>query len=520
MTTLQLVWFKRDLRVRDHWPLQQACAAGPVLALYCFEPSQWQQADASARHLGFVQDSLRELEHDLAKLGLRLWLYHGEVCAALQQLRAHTEIAGLWSHEETGNLASYGRDKAVAAWCRQHGVHWREIPQYGVIRRLTSRNAWAGRWEQFMAAEAAPLPRAAQAAQIALAPNRWPDARELALPDADIAARQRGGRRVAVGVLSDFLAERAAQYRGGISSPLKASSACSRLSPYLAWGNLSLREVVQAKRRHVLTLQQIPEAQRPRNLLPSLASFEQRLHWHCHFIQKLESEPEIELHNMHRGYDGLREQDFRSDWFEAWALGQTGYPLIDACMAQLQATGWVNFRMRAMLISFASYNLWLHWRAPAHHLARLFTDYEPGIHYPQVQMQSGVTGINALRIYNPIKQAQEHDPHGHFVRQWLPVLRRVPDAYLFEPWQMPSALQAHHGVRIGHDYPAPLVDFSTSLRAAKARFSAWREQPGLRELARAVFDKHGSRRAKAEREWGRRKRPPPDQRQLGLFEEA
>ena len=101
----------------------------------------------------------------------------------------------------------------------------------------------------------------------------------------------------------------------------------------------------------------------------------------CHFIQKLEDQPRIEFENMHSLYNDLRESDFNKEFFNAWKHGKTGYPLIDACMRCLIATGWLNFRMRAMLMSFASYNLWLHWRETGLYLDRLFTDYEPGIHY-------------------------------------------------------------------------------------------------------------------------------------------
>ena len=94
----------------------------------------------------------------------------------------------------------------------------------------------------------------------------------------------------------------------------------------------------------------------------ALTGFSGRLRWHCHFMQKLESEPAIEFHNFARAYDGLREGEFNEAYFDAWRLGMTGYPMVDACMRSLVATGWLNFRMRAMLVSFASYHLWLHWR--------------------------------------------------------------------------------------------------------------------------------------------------------------
>ena len=202
---------------------------------------------------------------------------------------------------------------------------------------------------------------------------------------------------------------------------------------------------------------------------------------------------------MHRGYDGLREHDFNPAHFEALKNARTGWPMVDACVTMLRETGWLNFRMRAMLVSVAAYPLWLHWRPVGEWLATQFLDYEPGIHWSQLQMQSGTTGINTTRVYNPIKQAQDHDPHGRFVRQWLPAMRRVPDTWLFEPWLMPEALQTQSGIAVGREIPNPLVDLAVATRSAKALLHSRRNTDEVRAAKKAVLDKHASRQQTGKR---------------------
>ncbi len=521
----RLVWFKRDLRVHDHWPLLQAAQRGPVLCLYIVEPSLWAQPDAAAQHYGFVRESLQALDAQLRTLGARLHVAVGEVVEVLAALHAHAPFEALHAHEETGNAHTFARDLAVGRWCRERGVGWHEWPQFGVVRRLRDRREWQPRWERHMAAAPAPWPEALRNPALQT-PVVWPwgeralpGATELGLDPFEPPQRQRGGRARAEAVLADFLHERSGRYRGGISSPLSAPDACSRLSPYLAYGCLSLREVVQATRAHMHSLP--PEAKRQRL---GLQGFVSRLYWHCHFIQKLESEPELEWRNLHRGYDGLREPDWNAAHFEALTQGRTGWPLVDACVAMLRETGWLNFRMRAMLVSVASYPLWLHWQPVGHWLARQFLDYEPGIHWPQMQMQSGTTGINTTRVYNPIKQALDHDPQGFFVRRHLPALRRVPDSWLFEPWRMGAELQARCGVRVGQDIAVPPLELADALRVAKARVHALRREPAVRAAKAAVVERHGSRRgmpgasrdARGEERPAKRRPATPPSRQMTL----
>ena len=501
-----LVWFKRDLRLADHAALATAARRGPVLCVLIVEPSLWAQPDAARQHYEFMLESARELHAGLARVGGRLHLLVGEAVEVLDRLHAAAPFDTLHSHEETGNAASYARDRAVARWCRARGVRWHEPAQFGVVRRLDDRDRWQAAWEAQVAAPQVELPEPSRLRFVALpaalqpgAGATWPDRGAIAAVRAPTAValgldafepprRQRGGRHAALEVLHDFLDARSGQYRGGISSPLKAPTACSRLSPYLAWGCLSLRELVQATRARVAAL---PEGDRRR---AGLAAFLSRLYWHCHFIQKLESEPTLEFRNLHRGYDGLREPEWNQAHFDALVGGRTGWPLVDACVAMLRATGWLNFRMRAMLVSVAAYPLWLHWREVGLWLARAFLDYEPGIHWSQLQMQSGTTGINTTRVYNPIKQARDHDPQGVFVRRWLPALRRVPDTWLFEPWRMPESVQARCGVRVGEDIALPVVDLETATRAAKTRIHALRAQPEVRAAKAAIVERHGSRK--------------------------
>jgi deoxyribodipyrimidine photo-lyase len=332
-------------------------------------------------------------------------------------------------------------------------------------------------------------------------------AKEMGLSPSPKSGLQPGGESIALDTLDTFLARRSLNYRTDMSSPVTAWDGCSRLSPYLAQGAISMKVVhqrLEARRNELRVLKPSdPKALEP-GWLGSLSSFAGRLRWHCHFMQKLEDEPRIEFENMARCYDGVREDDWNPARFDAWCAGMTGYPMVDACMRALHEKSWINFRMRAMLMSFAAYDLWLHWREPAVYLAKHFLDFEAGIHFSQAQMQSGTTGINTMRIYSPAKQVRDHDPTGEFIRRWVPELEGVPDKYIAEPHTMSGTVQEKAGCIIGKHYPPPIVDHREASAEARKRMGSVRRTEKAREEARDILDKHGSRKRPGTARGGRK----------------
>ena len=488
MRPATILWFKRDLRIADHPALADAASDdAPVIPLYVAEPLIWSHPDASARQWAFVAESLKELRRDLSGLGAGLLVRHGEAVAVLEAIRQARPVARLVSHEETGLLASWQRDREVARWCRAHGVAWTEHRDSGVERRMASRDGWAARRERFVRQDVAETPRSLVGTN--LAPGDIPSAEDLGLPPDPCPLRQRGGRQEAVRVLDTFLHERGEQYRTDMSSPVTGEAGCSRLSPHLAWGTISVREAARAAAVRAAEAKGTAPA-----WSKSMASFRSRLAWRDHFTQKLEDFPLLDERCLHSGFEGMRprvsENKDLEPVLQAYAEGRTGLPFVDACMRYAAATGWLNFRMRAMVQCVASYHLWLDWRDSGPVLGRLWTDYAPGIHWAQAQMQSGVTGINTLRIYNPVKQGHDQDPAGAFTRRWVPELAEVEPRYLQEPWKAPAPPAG---------YPAPLVDPVAAAREARDCIYAHRRRPGFREEADAVAAAHGSRKRPAAR---------------------
>ncbi len=483
---IEVVWFKRDLRTHDHAALAGALDRGPTLALYIIEPELWTQPDRSWRQWAFLKDCLKSLDAELREQGGELCVRVGDALEVFESLRQRYGSLRIHAHEETGTRWTDLRDIALRRWCREQQVPLIEHRQFGVFRPLKDRNGWAGHWKRQMMQPLVTLPEHFEWQQ-EQATTGWEDwSPELEQEDCAV---QPGGTDHGRRLMRSFLESRGESYHRELSSPETAEDSCSRLSAHLSLGSLSLRELAQRTWRA-----QQGARGRGGTWPRALKAFEGRLHWHCHFIQKFESEPRIEFENLARSTDGLREDEFDPDRFEAWRHGLTGYPFVDACMRYLNATGWLNFRMRAMLAAFSAYHLWQHWRQPALHLARCFTDYEAGIHFSQMQMQSGTTGINSVRIYNPVKQSMEHDPNGDFIRRWVPELEGVSAQWIHEPWRMPASMQVAQGCRIPGNYPAPIVDHIAAARTARRRMAKVRAPEEAFRESKDIFRRHGSRR--------------------------
>ena len=478
---INIVWFKRDLRFTDHAPLYFAQQeAVSILLLYCFEPSVMAGPDSDVRHWRFVYQSLQNMQEKLTDVNGALYIFHNEVLTVLEAIEKTYCIKTIFSHEEIGNKLTYDRDKNVQTFTQQNNIKWNEYQHNAVVRRLKSRKNWDKLWTQTML-----LP------PLLVDENNWnfvqlqeplyASLKGKNLPEEITTVNsnfQQGGENLAWRYLDSFLKERYVNYSKHISKPELSRKGCSRMSPYLAYGNISMKMVYQYCMQHY------------QNSLNkrALSNFISRLHWHCHFMQKFEDECRMEFENVNRGYDAIVKIK-NEGYIKAWQDGKTGVPLIDACMRCVVATGYLNFRMRAMVVSFFTFNLWQDWK-DLHFLAKQFLDYEPGIHYPQLQMQAGVTGVNTIRIYNPIKNSQEHDTEGIFLKKWLPELKEIPANLIHEPWKLSSIEQQLYNCTIGVDYPFPIVDIEQTRKAASDIVWNIRKSNRVKQEGNRIVKKH------------------------------
>ncbi len=475
----QIVWFKRDLRIQDHEAILEASRQTlPVVFVYLHEPELFQSTHYSPRHERFVWESIIELKAFFQAKKLPFFAIEMEAIPLFESLIA-MGLQKVWSLQEIGLEKTYLRDRLLAALFKKQAVDWKEIPYSGIRRGLKSRKNFNEYWYDYMSNVIPEIQwESFQVPPVGLCNvlETFPIMKEKPKVPGIV---QEGGAQKGWQYLRSFTDSRVSHYMQHISKPEESRRSCSRISPYLAWGNLSLRQVFQ--HQYI----QGQKSAHKRNM----RQFASRLRWREHFMQKFESECEMEFVSVNRGYEDLEFQN-ELEAYERWKTGHTGFPLVDACMRCLIETGYINFRMRAMLVSMLCHHMNQSWERAANYLSGLFLDFEPGIHFPQIQMQAGLTGINTVRIYNPTKQAQDQDPQGVFIKKWVPELRALHGPFVHEPWEQTAMEQQLSGVIIGETYPAPIVDLKTSHKAARDRLYGARKSPKIKKESLRILQMH------------------------------
>jgi deoxyribodipyrimidine photo-lyase len=499
-------WIKKDFRISDNECLTEALKTGKmVLPFFCWERDVINEGDYSVFHLQAQWEGLHGLTQSLKARGIQSRVVVGEILDQFNHLYQKFKFEALYSHQETGNLLTYARDQSVKKWCKNLGIKWIEKNPSSVMRGGDAdRRRLKLRQSDYRKLNPVQVPRMDRnksvPESIVESPPSWTS---LTRQFPKFAGKCMSTSLVKVdeksawNSLDSFLQDRGSGYAGGISSPNLAFTHGSRLSSHLTWGTISLRSVFnQLDKRRLELMQQKDQVQWNR----SLRAFESRLFWRDHFIQRLEAFPEMEKKALNSAYSDLVYED-DSSLLESWVMGKTGYPMVDACMRCLSECGFLNFRMRAMVVSFACYGLHLSWRTIHEPLARLFHDYEPGIHLSQLQMQAGVIGFNAIRVYNPQKQFLDHDPNGIFVRKWVPELKKRTTAEI-----------AHADESLVEGYIPPVIELKKRAREMKARVFEIRKSAVGKKITSSVLASHGSRKTV-----GARKKKEKMDGQMTLF---
>lgn len=472
---IQLLWFKRDLRLAQNYALVRAIESvkhkGPVLFLYIHEPGLWASPSYSSRHQVFLRQCLDDLKANIEKCGGVLLEMVGECVEVFTELCSKLPISRVTAHEEITDSWGYARDKSIRRWLKAKGIEFVEVEQNNIQRGKGLQRPFA-EWFELASSAKTRDPRGMDLRRFLL-PNlpantglNASQPSEASLPKAHLLPcpkAQLGGETQAHAILNRFMTWEALKaYPYSISSPNRAVTHGSRLSAHLAWGTLSHAQVAKGINGLIAKAH---ESRRPDvSDLESAARFYlDRLQWRQGYHAHTELNPANDEQEYFIAFDQADAWPTHTEAYaqrlKAFEQGQTGIPLIDACMACLVQTGWLNFRFRSALANFACMVLGLHWRDVGHVLARLFLDFDGGaIHWSQMRIASGTGPFDQLLVYSIAKQSREQDKTAQFQKHYLPTLRKVPSEFFHDFWLRPAETLLAFDVRLGDNYPHPIVN--------------------------------------------------------------
>jgi deoxyribodipyrimidine photo-lyase len=453
-------WFRADLRLADNLALAEAARRAERIAfLFVVDPRLARAERVGVRRLRFLRGSLESLRADLARRGHALHVRAGDPRSVVARFAREVGAQCVAWNRDTTPFAR-ARDAAVAAALEGAGLRVlsckdRVVFEGAELRTGTGRgyqvftpfkNAWLARLREGGLAEARlprlPPPLAVASAPDALAQLPGGEASEALPAPGEAAARRRLARFCERG-LGDYAEAR----------DLPALDGTSRLSAHLRFGVLSPRACVAAARE---------AARDSAGRRAGALAWTSELVWREFYAAILEEHPHVLRRAFRPVYDGVRWNDDEPG-FAAWCRGRTGYPIVDAGMRQLAASGWMHNRARMIAASFLVKDLLVDWRRGERWFAEQLADGDPASNNGGWQW-SASTGTDAqpyFRIFSPTAQGERFDPRGAYVRRWLPELRELPDALVHRPWEAPA---------LAPDYPARIVDHAQRRVLAVKRF--------------------------------------------------